>query len=337
MIRKTLYSVISVVSVASMILASACTASASSRLGAQTDAQNSAYQRMLKEKEESMSVWESDLFDESRFQLRFTPTASEKREAKQFARTLQTHLKEGNVYIHHLLSRLKDYNLPVELAAIPLMESGLNPNAKSSAGALGLWQYMRVTGKTLGLKRTQNYDEIYDFIEATEASLKYFKNMYSQLDNNWDLAVAAYNQGFYGVQRALNKAKASGVKHINYQTVPISRFARAYVHRFHAFVELMKHPDAYGIKLPEVQNRPAFQRVEVAGRVNSMKKAAELAGVSLATLRKLNAGYLSDRLNTRDNHGLLVPSDHVSRLEHALKSYTPDKTSTAKTVDTKKR
>ena len=67
-----------------------------------------------------------------------------------------------------------------------------------------------------------------------------------------------------------------------------------------------------------LKNRPAFKRVQVAGKINSMKKAAELSGVKITTLQHLNAGYLTDSLKTKHQYGLLVPIENARRLEKAL-------------------
>ena len=174
--------------------------------------------------------------------------------------------------------------------AIPLIESGLNPHVRSSAGAHGPWQFMRSTGKSLGLKRTGNYDELYDFIATTEASLDYLKYLYGELENNWDMVAAAYNQGEFGVKKAIRQAKSRGVTDFNVKTVKLTKSAQTYIKRFHAFAAMLKNPEKYDVDLPEIKNRPAFKRVEVAGRLNSMKKAAELSGTNLQTLRSSMPG-----------------------------------------------
>lgn len=322
MIRKTLLLCISVISF-SLVGVNACNSTANADLlSSQAEARAQAQREQAeRERQQNLSVWESDLCDASRFKLNVKATEQERKIARSFAKTFERRLKDGNIYIHYLLSELKKNDLPIELVAIPMLESGLNTKAKSRSGAHGMWQYMRHTGNSLGLHKEGNYDEIYDFTEATKASLKYFKHLYEVMDHNWDLAAAAYNQGEYGVKRALENAKARGVKDININTVKISPAARAYVNRFHAFADLLKNPQSYGITPPHIKNRPAFKRVEIAGRIDSMKKASEMSGVSLETLKVLNAGYLSDSLKSGSNHGLIVPVANASRLESAIESY----------------
>ena len=275
---------------------------------------------MLRQQEMQQNVWESRLAAENRFSMNITPTKEEQRIARKHASSVVGNLSRNKFFIHYLLTRLQENDMPIELAAVPLVESGLNPQVGSNGGAHGPWQYKRATGRSVGLQTSKGFDEIYDFVESTDASVRYLQKLYRDL-GAWDLAVAAYNQGEYGVKRAVDAAKARGVSEINSQTVTLSKGARNYLQRFRAYADILRNPQNYGVKLPEVKNRPAFRKVEIAGRVNSMRKAAELSGADLSTLKILNNGYRSDHLSTADEHGLYVPVEHASRLEHVLQAY----------------
>lgn len=271
-----------------------------------------------KQKKNVGSLWNSELFNESRFLLDLKLTASEKQEAKRMAKNFEAHMEASSLFMYHLLLELKKRNLPVELAALPMVESGFNPRAKSHAGAHGPWQFIRSTGKSLGLERTSNYDEFYDFIESTDASLRYLEHLYRVCGENWDLAVAAYNQGEYTVKKAIRAAQAAGVDDINFNTVKLTKHGNLYVKRFHAYADILRHPENYGVSRPEIKNRPAFKRVQIAGRISSMQEAARLSGVQVNILKHLNAGYLSDSLQSNKPRGLLVPIDNAGRLEQAI-------------------
>jgi len=203
--------------------------------------------------------------------------------------------------------------MPLEMAAIPLVESGLNPNVHNN-GAHGAWQYVRSTGSSLGLKRTAGYDGIYDFFASTDAGIKYLKRMYRDL-GDWELVVMAYNQGEYGVKRAIASAKKAGLTP-NSSNVRVSQNARNYLKRFKAFADILKNPQNYKVKLPNIKNRSAFRRVEVAGKVKSMNEAARLSGASIEKIKKLNSGYTTDRIDSA--HGLLMPIEHADTLEEAI-------------------
>ncbi len=313
MIRKTFIACILGIC-ATIISLNACTSVA------QTNAKNTS-NSSYSLNGSNESIWETDLTDKSRFTLNLKLSTNEQRLAKKFSRTVQTNLTENNFYVHYLFTKLKEENLPAELAAIPLIESGLNPHVHYK-GAHGAWQFVRSTGKSLGLKKTGGYDGLYDFFACTDAAVKYLKYLYSEL-HDWELVVAAYNQGEFGVKRAISRAKQSGVKKVTADNVPIVAMARNYVHKFRAFSDILKNPAKYKVNLPNIKNRSSFKRVEIAGKIKSLNEAAKLSGASITVLKKLNSGYTTDRIDSV--HGLLVPVENVAQLEKALYSKSQQK------------
>jgi hypothetical protein len=319
MIRKAMIALAGAFAMAALSL-SACSSTSTAETAADRAAREARLEALREAQEQQKSVWESELASESRFQMNINPTPAEERIARKSARTVVRNLNNSKVFVHYLLSKLKENNMPIELAAIPLVESGLNPNVRANGGAHGAWQYKRQTGASVGLSSSGNFDEIYDFVESTDASVRYLGKLYKDL-GDWDLVAAAYNQGEYGIKRAVNAAKARGVTHPNLSNVRISRGARAYIQRLHAYADILHNPSKYNVALPDVKNRPAFRKVEVAGRISSISEAAALSGVDLRTLKKLNNGYRSDRLGASASRGLYVPVENASRLEHVLGSY----------------
>lgn len=263
------------------------------------------------------SLWNSELFNDERFKLNIVLTPSEKKEARILARSFESHMGRAKLFMHYLLSELKERNLPVELAAIPLVESGFNLRARSHAGAHGPWQFTRQTGKSFGLEVSAHYDEFYDFVASTQASLDYLEHLYSEF-HNWDFALIAYNQGEFGVKKVIRRAKQAGVKNLTVQNMGFTKMGRIYLKRIRAYADIMHHPKSYGVEYPEIENRAVFERVQIAGRLSSMKEAAKLSGADLDTLKLLNAGYLTDTLKSKKPHGLLVPVENVAQLERAL-------------------
>lgn len=317
MIKKTFLILCSIGFSAVMAL-SACSSGIGTASADQNNLENQLFETTRVPSAENSSLWNSELFNDRRFTLDIKLNSREQNEARRLARSFEAHMKNSSLFMHYLLTELNERNMPIELAALPLVESGFNPRAKSHAGARGPWQFIRSTGKALGLEYTQNYDEFYDFIESTDASLRYLDHLYNECGKNWDLAVAAYNQGEFAVKRAIKRAKATGATNFNMDTVRLTAGARTYVTRFHAYAELLRHPEKYGVSRPDIKNRPAFKRVQVAGRINSMQQASKLSGVELSTLKHLNAGYLSDSLKSNKPRALLVPIENASRLEKAI-------------------
>ena len=110
-------------------------------------------------------------------------------------------LKRAGRYLPYMQQIFKDRGLPVELTYIPLLESSYDINARSYAGALGMWQFMRRTGKQF-MRVNASVDERKDPVESTRAAASFLKQAYESL-GNWPLAVTAYNYGPAGMARAV--------------------------------------------------------------------------------------------------------------------------------------
>ena len=110
-------------------------------------------------------------------------------------------LKE--LYFPLFEQQLDKYELPLELKYLAIVESALNPKAKSRSGATGLWQFMYLTGKECGLEVTSYIDERQDPLKSTEAACKYFTKLYDMF-GDWNLVLAAYNGGPGYLQRKIN-------------------------------------------------------------------------------------------------------------------------------------
>jgi membrane-bound lytic murein transglycosylase D len=121
-------------------------------------------------------------------------------------------LEVSGRYMPFLKKIFKEYNLPEELTLLPHVESSFNYKAYSKAGAAGIWQFTRGTGKQY-LKITYEIDERLDPILVTEAAAKLLKYNYKEL-GNWPVAITAYNHGLYGMKRALKKLKTKKLNDI---------------------------------------------------------------------------------------------------------------------------
>ncbi len=128
--------------------------------------------------------------------------------------------------------------MPLELKYLAVVESALNPSARSRAGAVGLWQFMMPTGKMFGLDVTSYVDERHDVYQSTEAACKYLKYLYGLYDN-WELALAAYNCGPGNVNKAIRRS--GGVKDYWKIYDHLPRETRGYVPAFIAVNYIYAH------------------------------------------------------------------------------------------------
>lgn len=147
-------------------------------------------------------------------------------------------LGRSKLYFDLFEEKLAEHNMPIELKYLSVIESGLRPQVKSRAGALGLWQFMYRTGKMYGLKENSYIDERMDPEKATDAACRYLKKLYSMY-NDWNLALAAYNAGPGNVNKAIRR---SGNKRSYWEIRPfLPRETQQYVPNFIAASYLLTH------------------------------------------------------------------------------------------------
>ena len=148
-------------------------------------------------------------------------------------------------YFPMMEATLAKYEMPLELKYLAVIESGLNPKARSHAGAVGLWQFMYATGKMHGLHQNSYMDERMDPIKSTDAACRYLKYLYGMY-HKWDLALAAYNCGPGNVNRAMRRSGSTDGNYWDlYPYLP--RETRGYVPAFIAVNYVMNNASAHNI------------------------------------------------------------------------------------------
>ncbi len=151
-------------------------------------------------------------------------------------------LKRANYYMPIIRPIIQKHGLPEELALLPLIESGFNNFAVSRSGAAGLWQFIPSTARRYGLRVDNYVDERFDFIKATDAAMRYLKDLY-RMFGNWELALASYNCGENCVAR-----RTGGVDFWITQGL-LPNETRNYVPAFFAVLLLANNPEKYGLSV----------------------------------------------------------------------------------------
>lgn len=215
---------------------------------------------------------------------------------------------------------LDEYNLPKALAYLPVIESAYVPTLTSSAGAHGIWQFMRETARDYGLRVDWWVDERADPERSTKAAAAYLRDLYSEF-HDWPLALAAYNAGAARIERAMEKTGATSFWDL-VDTTAIPRETRGYVPTFFATVIIASDPANYGFRLEEPRD-PAIRRVAIEGPV-SLRYLSEVTSVDERTLRDLNP-FL--------RHAILPPGKSTVRLPAAAANAVEARAATLKNDD----
>jgi membrane-bound lytic murein transglycosylase D len=142
------------------------------------------------------------------------------------------------------------HGLPDELKYLAIVESGLKPTAQSWAAAVGLWQFVYLTGQSYGLHVDWYIDERMDPVKSTEAAARYIKSLYNMF-GDWELALAAYNCGPGNVRKAIRR---SGYKRKFWQIYRyLPRETRGYVPQFVAITYALNYPEEHNFVLDEAE------------------------------------------------------------------------------------
>jgi membrane-bound lytic murein transglycosylase D len=211
--------------------------------------------------------------------------------------------------------RLQREGLPGDLVYLALIESGFSNTATSRAKAVGMWQFMKATGKGYGLRIDSWVDERRDPMRATDAAVKHLRDL-NQRFNSLYLAAAAYNAGSGKVSRGLGRLPDEESEGINsdatffrlYDTKLLKRETKDYVPKLIAAALIAKQPDRYGFRVDK-QELFAYDSIVVPD-MTGLDVLARLADTTVAAIRELNPQYL--RLATPPGARSLVrlPSGH---------------------------
>ena len=225
-------------------------------------------------------------------------------------------LNRSSNYLHFVTTELQKRGMPTDLVLLPMVESAYVTRAKSHAGAAGMWQFIRDTGKRYGLKQTRGYDGRLDVINSTRAAMDYLQKLHRQFHGDWLLALAAYNCGENRVEREINKNKARGLP-TDYWNLSLPRETKNYVPKLLAYREVIRSPRSFGIRLPNVVNAPKLVQIHINKAVD-LRKVAHSAGIKPSIITRLNPGYKYGITMPSMTRKILVPRQYAGNLHRAI-------------------
>ena len=254
------------------------------------------------------------------------------RYTKNSRKSVSVMLGRGNFYMPIFEEALEAYGLPLELKYLPVIESGLNPNAVSHVGATGLWQFMLSTGKQYGLEVNTLVDERRDPLKASWAAARYLRDLY-KIFGDWNLVIAAYNCGPENVNKAIHRAKGQNDYWTIYPYLP--RETRGYVPAFIAANYVMNYYCEHNI-CPMRSELPAKTDTIVVNRDVHFEQIAHVLDTSIDQLKELNPQYRQNIINGGTKASAIrMPADMVNAFidkENDIYTYNASELLTKRTV-----
>jgi len=238
-------------------------------------------------------------------------------------------LARSGRYLPAIQAELARAGLPQDLAYLAMIESGFNPSAYSRARAVGLWQFMRATGRHYGLRIDRWVDERRDPEKATRAAIAYLSALYEEFDD-WYLAVAAYNAGEGRIRKAIRKYGTRDFWQLaRHRTLRLE--TKRYVPKLIAAIIIAREPARYGFGDIAYQQPIRCDRVEVPPGTD-LAAVAVAAGTSLKEIRLLNNALRRGRTPPGPSSwSVKIPAGDREKVAANLKRLRPVVTTAFKT------
>ncbi|MEE9437983.1 MAG: lytic transglycosylase domain-containing protein [Saprospiraceae bacterium] len=232
-------------------------------------------------------------------------------------KTTEILLGRVSIYFSTFENILREEGLPDDLKYLAVIESGLRPRATSRSGAAGLWQFMKPTGRMMGLDINRTIDERRDVKKSTRAAAKYLKHLHDRF-GDWTLALAAYNCGPGNLRKAIRKS--GGHKDFWKIQKYLPKETRQYIPKFIAISYVMNYYYEHDLvaNMPDQEmlftsSAQVFQKISFKGLSNDV-------GVDLETIKNLNPSYIKNYIpkSKEGKYDLILPTHNMI---HATNNY----------------
>ena len=233
---------------------------------------------------------------------------------------LENASERGSLYIHYVVERLEERDMPMELALLPVIESAYNPYAYSRSHAVGIWQFIPSTGRHFNLRQTNWYDGRRDITASTNAALNYLSRLHDMFNGDWLLALAAYNAGEGTVSRAIERNQKLGLP-TDYWNLPLPQETQNYVPKLLALSQIVLSPEAYGVRLNPIANEPYFEQVASKPGLD-LARVAAMVDMEEDELESLNPAFKKGITIDGPQH-LLVPIEKAEQFNANLAMMKP--------------
>ncbi|MBW1896318.1 MAG: transglycosylase SLT domain-containing protein, partial [Deltaproteobacteria bacterium] len=233
-------------------------------------------------------------------------------------------LKRSTRYLPYIEKMLRENEMPEDLKYLPVVESALLPHIRSRKGAVGMWQFMAATGRKYGLTINSRIDERQNLFAATEAAIRYLKDLYAIFDS-WALSAAAYNMGEDGLEAEISEQQTN-----DYYALYLPLETQRFLLRILAVKLILSDPGRFGFNFHEEDYyRPiTFDEVQInCSRNIPIRIIAQAAGTHFKVIKDLNP-ELRGHYVPSGTHTILIPrgasEGFHNRFEDMVKAFVAD-------------
>lgn len=228
-------------------------------------------------------------------------------------------IKKANRYFPIVEPILKKNGIPDDFKYLMVIESNLNPNARSSAGAAGLWQFMKTTGREYGLEVNDNIDERYHVEKATAAACQYLKDAYEKYQD-WVAVAASYNAGQARISSQLEQQYVKDALDLHL----VEETAR-YVYRIIAAKIMFQDPTRFGfeLKASQLYQPIPYREIVIDFEISNLAEWALKHGTTYSMLKIMNPWLRQDFLQNKSRRTYILQIPKEERLHHFPEKVVP--------------